>query len=153
MEIVKRYSGNGVTVVWKPKLCIHSGICFRGLPTVFDPTRRPWVDLSQGETNAIVEQVNRCPSGALAIERHEDAQSEGERVSEAPGEEVKPAASVEVRPGGPLVVKGYCEITANGETRILEGKVASFCRCTLSKNMPYCDGSHREAQSRGVYLQ
>ncbi len=152
MEIVKHYSGDGVTVVWKPKLCIHSGICFRGLPGVFDPTRRPWVDLSKADAAAVREQVERCPSGALAIEEHSPASTDSERVAESPAETVKPAASVEVRPAGPLVVKGWCEITANGETRILEGKVASFCRCTLSKNMPYCDGSHREAQSKGVYL-
>lgn len=152
VEIVKHYSGDGVTVVWKPKLCIHSGICFRGMPGVFDPTRRPWVDLSKADATAVIEHVGKCPSGALSIEEHVATTPEGERVADAPGESVKPAATVEVRPGGPIVVKGWCEITANGETRVLEGKVASFCRCTLSKNMPYCDGSHREAQSKGVYI-
>jgi len=60
------YSNGEVTVVWKPALCIHSGICFKGLPGVFDPRRKPWIDVSQADTKAIIEQVNKCPSGALS---------------------------------------------------------------------------------------
>jgi len=66
-DIVKRYSNGDVTVVWKPALCIHSGVCFRGLPQVFDPRRRPWIVVEAAPKEAIVEQVARCPSGALSI--------------------------------------------------------------------------------------
>lgn len=68
-EIVKRYSNGEITVVWQPSLCEHSGICARGLPKVFDPRRRPWVILEGFDTTTIVQQVERCPSGALSIER------------------------------------------------------------------------------------
>ena len=44
-DIIKRYSNGEITVVWQPSLCVHSGICARGLPKVFDPRRRPWVIL------------------------------------------------------------------------------------------------------------
>ena len=64
-EIVKRYDNGEVTVVWRPSLCIHSGVCFRGLPKVFDPRRRPWIVVEGASTQAIVDQVARCPSGAL----------------------------------------------------------------------------------------
>jgi uncharacterized Fe-S cluster protein YjdI len=66
--VVKRYSNGEVTVVWKSALCVHSGICFRGLPAVFDPRRRPWIAIDAASSEAIVEQVGRCPSGALSIE-------------------------------------------------------------------------------------
>jgi uncharacterized Fe-S cluster protein YjdI len=68
-DIVKRYSNGEVTVIWQPSLCIHSGICFRGLPKVFDPRRRPWVILEGTGTDAIVAQVECCPSGALSYEK------------------------------------------------------------------------------------
>jgi uncharacterized Fe-S cluster protein YjdI len=68
-DITKRYSNGEITVVWQPSLCVHSGICARGLPKVFDPRRRPWVILDGCDTTAIVSQVERCPSGALSIER------------------------------------------------------------------------------------
>ena len=61
------YNNDEITVVWKPDMCIHSAICFNGLAGVFDPRRRPWIDLSQADTNSIIEQVKKCPSGALSI--------------------------------------------------------------------------------------
>ncbi len=61
------YNNGEVTVHWKPGICIHSGICFGGLPGVFDPRRKPWIDLGQSNTKNIIEQVKKCPSGALSF--------------------------------------------------------------------------------------
>ena len=66
-EITKRYSNGEVTVAWRPSLCIHSGNCARGLPRVFNPRRRPWVDVTAATTAEIVAQVGKCPSGALSL--------------------------------------------------------------------------------------
>jgi uncharacterized Fe-S cluster protein YjdI len=68
-DIIKRYTNGEVTVIWQPSLCEHSAICFRGLPAVFDPRRRPWVILDGHTSDAIVKQVDACPSGALSYER------------------------------------------------------------------------------------
>ena len=69
--MVKRYSNGEVTVVWQPDKCRHTGICARGLPAVFDPARRPWVDMEQADTVTITGQVERCPSGALSWVKNE----------------------------------------------------------------------------------
>ena len=66
-EITKHYSNGEVTIVWKAHVCQHSGICFRGLPEVFDPRRRPWVDQFKSNTDSIITQVKQCPSGALTF--------------------------------------------------------------------------------------
>jgi uncharacterized Fe-S cluster protein YjdI len=66
-RIIKHYSNGEIAVVWQPDRCAHSGICARGLPLVFDPRRRPWVDVSAATTEEIVNQVAKCPSGALSI--------------------------------------------------------------------------------------
>ena len=68
-DITKRYSNGAVTVIWKPALCQHSGICARGLPAVFNPSRRPWIQLEHSDTATITAQVERCPSGALSWEK------------------------------------------------------------------------------------
>jgi uncharacterized Fe-S cluster protein YjdI len=62
-----KYTNGEVTILWQPELCIHSGICFKGLAEVFDPRRKPWIDASKAETKKIIEQVKKCPSGALSI--------------------------------------------------------------------------------------
>jgi len=66
-EITKHYSNGEITIVWKAHLCQHSGICFRGLPEVFDPRRRPWIEQNNSTTEKIVNQVMECPSRALSF--------------------------------------------------------------------------------------
>jgi uncharacterized Fe-S cluster protein YjdI len=66
-QTTHRYSKENVTVIWQPLLCIHSGICARGLAEVFDPRRKPWIDMDKAATELIIEQVKKCPSGALSV--------------------------------------------------------------------------------------
>ncbi len=61
----KRYPGRDITVTYDLQRCIHSEECARGLPAVFDPTRRPWVDPDAAAPEAVAEVIERCPSGAL----------------------------------------------------------------------------------------
>ena len=70
-----KYSNGAITVIWKPNVCIHSGICFNGLAEVFDPRRKPWIDMSQADTHTIIEQVKKCPSGALSYIVNESPQT------------------------------------------------------------------------------
>jgi uncharacterized Fe-S cluster protein YjdI len=65
--MTKHYSNGEVTVVWKPHLCFHAGYCFEGLPKVFDPRRKPWIDPLAASTPEIKDQVGKCPSGALSL--------------------------------------------------------------------------------------
>ena len=134
-RITKRYSNGEVTVVWQPHLCAHSTICFRGLPEVFDPRDRPWVRVAGAPTGRIVEQVKRCPSGALSYTMDLPA---------APAAASPPSGlRIEVRSNGPLVLHGHCTIERpDGSKDERDGKT-SLCRCGGSANKPYCDGSHR----------
>ena len=65
----RRYRNGELTVIWKPSLCQHTGICARGLPAVFAPRRQPWIDMNAASSEEIEAQVARCPSGALTCER------------------------------------------------------------------------------------
>ena len=66
-KITRKYSNGEVTIIWKPDLCIHSAICFRGLPEVFDPRVRPWINAEGASSQQIIDQVKKCPSGALTF--------------------------------------------------------------------------------------
>ena len=61
----KTYENEEIQVFWNPSLCQHAGKCARGLPAVFDPKRRPWVDLTQGSAKEIAAIIDQCPSKAL----------------------------------------------------------------------------------------
>lgn len=65
----KAYTNGEVTVLWQPSKCIHSGVCARGLPAVFNPRERPWIKIHGAPTEVIKAQVNRCPSGALSLKK------------------------------------------------------------------------------------
>lgn len=61
------YTNRDVTIIWKPELCAHAGICVKILPKVYNPKNRPWIKPENATSNEIIKQVNQCPSGALSI--------------------------------------------------------------------------------------
>jgi uncharacterized Fe-S cluster protein YjdI len=72
-NITKTYTVEDLTVKWEPHKCIHSAICFHGLPMVFDPRKRPWININGAPKNDIIAQVKKCPSGALSLQMDENA--------------------------------------------------------------------------------
>ena len=72
MEMQKEYSNGEVTIVWKQELCTHSANCVKGLPTVFKPKERPWIDENAATTDEIIKQVQKCPSFALSYYLNKD---------------------------------------------------------------------------------
>ena len=127
--IVKEYTNGEVTVVWKPDLCIHSGICLRGLPKVFNLKQRPWVNMEAADSESIVNLVRECPSKALSIR--------GVKFKEPD----KSDTEVILIPKGPLIVK-YGATVQNRKEETVHHETVSFCRCGRSEKYPYCDVTH-----------
>jgi len=71
-----KYTNREGTVVWKPKICQHSTICWKGLIQVFNPKEKPWIKMDGATTERIIEQVKKCPSGALSYFMNEEPQDE-----------------------------------------------------------------------------
>lgn len=135
----KRYTNDEITVVWKPETCVHSTLCWKGLIKVFNPKSRPWVNMQGAETEKIVEQINKCPSGALSYFYN----SEGETT------EVEAETIAEIMENGPLLVYGNLKIKDAEGNETKKNKVTAFCRCGASENKPYCDGSHKKIDFKG----
>lgn len=67
-EKVIRYEAGDITIVWKPEMCAHAGICVKTLPKVYNPKDRPWVKPESATTEELIKQIENCPSGALSYE-------------------------------------------------------------------------------------
>lgn len=66
---LQSYEGNGITVTFDPNICVHSGVCVRGLRSVFDTRRKRWIDVDAASADEIEAQIAKCPSGALQCSR------------------------------------------------------------------------------------
>ena len=154
----KDYVRDGITVHWEPAICQHSEHCFRGLPAVFDPKARPWVDVGGATADAIAATVDTCPSRALTYTRTDGALMGPNGVaatpmvavgrldttagdgSAPPGDET--AVTVQYRQNGPLVLSGPVAVEAPDGTVECHDQVF-LCRCGGSDSKPFCDGTHK----------
>lgn len=154
----KRYKSDEITVYWKPSACVHASYCYRELIEVFDPSRRPWIDLNGSPTDKVIEVVNLCPTEALTWKWNDESRNEevGKDqvnhikfrrpelmdISEA-AEENQPV-SVKVMTDGPIVLKGDFKIIYNDVNKEVQDGIISICRCGDSDHQPFCDGRHRK---------
>ncbi|MCC5927785.1 MAG: (4Fe-4S)-binding protein [Cyclobacteriaceae bacterium] len=66
-HVKKEYTNGEITVIWQSEKCIHSGNCVKNLKAVFNPSQKPWIQMDKAGSDAIVDAVSKCPSGALSI--------------------------------------------------------------------------------------
>lgn len=170
----RKYSNGTITVVWQPAECIHAGVCFTSLRKVFDPIKRPWVNVDGASTEEIIDVVERCPtraltffwddpSAAIVAKKHSpklfdtkkldslfpEPTAEEEAAVAVKANGAASVAKITYRPGGPLVIEGHFNIIdQDGQTIQSKLTMASLCRCGLSDNQPFCDGAHFKAGFR-----
>jgi CDGSH-type Zn-finger protein/uncharacterized Fe-S cluster protein YjdI len=130
------YETDAIRVHWDSSRCIHTGICLRTLPQVFDVRRRPWVDIDAADADAIADAVSRCPTGALRYERLDGGEQEQPR---------RPTLVVAIE-DGPLLMVGELDVRGPDGEQIANEDRLTLCRCGKSHNQPFCDNSHRRHQ-------
>jgi len=124
----KEYTNKSITVVWKHELCIHSENCFRGLPRVFNPKQRPWVNIDAAADEAIVSQIKKCPSGALSYYLIETGKPKEEKAT--------------VVSNAIIAAKQPAKVTLETD------KKYAWCACGRSEKQPFCDGTHKSTELR-----
>jgi uncharacterized Fe-S cluster protein YjdI len=134
----KHYTNGEITIVWNSDLCTHVAYCFTELPEVFDPSERPWINAKGASTQRIIEQVNRCPTGALTFFYNDEAKNE----IPATTDNDKGSVRVEIMENGPVVIKGKSILVGKNGKETKYDSMLALCRCGKSKNQPQCDGSH-----------
>jgi uncharacterized Fe-S cluster protein YjdI len=134
----RHYTNGEITVYWQPKKCIHATTCYRELIEVFNPRKRPWVNMDGASTGEIVRVVKLCPTQALTFKYNV------ELVPEKPPEPVEVMSEARVMEDGPLVLKGNFTIYDTDGTELPRMRMTSLCRCGRSNTLPFCDGTHRK---------
>ena len=132
----KQYKNEEITVSWKPEQCIHSTLCWKGLTEVFQPRNRPWVNMEGAPSKAIVDQVLKCPSGALGVSFNDSAKQRKFEEARA------------LKPGNAKVYK-----KEPIQVEVQENRLFSWCSCGLSENSPFCDSAHRGSEFRSVKVR
>jgi uncharacterized Fe-S cluster protein YjdI len=134
----KKYTNDEITVFWQPRKCIHVTTCYRDLIEVFNPRKRPWVNMDGAPTEEIIRVVKLCPTQALSYKYNKDIQDE------QPKEDQEADPEARVMEDGPLVLTGSFSIYDTEGKELKHLKMISLCRCGASQNLPYCDGTHRK---------
>jgi uncharacterized Fe-S cluster protein YjdI len=146
----REYTNGEITVSWKPKKCIHATICYSRLIEVFNPRKRPWVDMYGAPTEKIIEIVNKCPTDALTFQWNKDLkEGEGSPALKTQEEVQDLPVEIQIMKDGPIVVTGKIKLTDNTGKEYKTFSITSFCRCGASSNMPFCDGTHRKIGFEG----
>lgn len=131
---MKEYTNDQIAVTFDKDVCIHSGVCVRGLPEVFNLKAKPWINVNNASAEKIKELIDKCPSGALKYNLRSD---ESEK-------DTGQILQIKLMNGGPYLLKGKISIELeSGEIVEKEGSVA-LCRCGKSSTKPFCDGSHKK---------
>jgi len=137
-EIVKKYSNGEITILWNPKTCIHAAECVNRLPNVYKPKEKPWITIENATTQELIDQIDKCPSGALLYNlKNLKINNNMEKIK------------INAMENGPLLVEGNIEVTKPDGSIENKEKTTAFCRCGASANKPYCDGKHRNIEFKG----
>ena len=123
--------GTEITIHYTPVLCSHAGECVKASRAIFDPSRKPWVMPATGKMADLLAAVSNCPSGALRV-----------KVAKTdPQHLVNGDVDVMVERNGPYHIKN---VLIDAEFNGVGASQTKFvlCRCGLSKNKPFCDGTH-----------
>ena len=144
--MIKAYKKDNLTINWEPEKCIHSTNCWKGevgLPEVFNPRLKPWINPEGASAEKIMDHIKKCPSGALSYSLAAEEVDPGTQssVAQIPSEE---PILVHISPNGPLLVKGCITLVYPDGTKEEKETVTALCRCGASQNKPFCDGNHKK---------
>lgn len=138
----RKYKNKDITVHWRPNECIHATHCYRELLKVFNPSKRPWINMEGAPTKEIIRVVDMCPTNALTYKWNKDIEK-GQKVEED-SKDTEQKTEVKLLENGPVIIKGNLKIIGPDGKEMKQMKVVSICRCGRSEKQPYCDGSHRK---------
>ena len=65
----KNYENEEIIIHWNSEVCIHAAECVKGVPKVFRPREKPWIQMENGSSEEMMKAIDKCPSGALSYSK------------------------------------------------------------------------------------
>lgn len=126
--------GKEASIHFDAQKCIHSRNCVLSHPDVFAPNvQGAWIHPDAQPVETLMHIAKNCPSGAIRMTRNIAT------AGAAPDSDAPPIVNtVRLRENGPLAFEAELQICGVPQA----SPRATLCRCGLSKNRPFCDGSH-----------
>jgi len=150
----REYTNGEITVFWRPDKCIHATTCYRELLDVFNPRKRPWVNMNGAPSPRIIEIIDKCPTEALTYKWNDNEKNntqenqKNEKIKKAQEfsaeNKANPPVQISTMKDGPYVVQGKFRLIDSDGNEVRTMQMMSFCRCGQSNSMPFCDGYHRK---------
>ncbi|WMW22975.1 CDGSH iron-sulfur domain-containing protein [Methanolobus mangrovi] len=128
---VDSYEGKHITIHNNRGVCSHIGHCVFNLPSVFRKGMNPWIDPDGAEPEEIIKLIKTCPSGALSYTIN------GELHKEYPHD-----PEIFITRDGPYNIVGGIKLDDPDGSKPETQDHYALCRCSASKNKPFCDGTH-----------
>ncbi len=122
------------------ELCAFGRFC--------DPAGKIWNVIEETDDpkarELAIREANHCPAGRLVVHDR--------KTGKAIEHPLKPAIGVVEDPAlgcsGPLWVRGGVTIESHDGTRYEKRNRVTLCRCGVSVNKPFCNGSHASIRFR-----
>jgi CDGSH-type Zn-finger protein/uncharacterized Fe-S cluster protein YjdI len=129
---IRTYTGESIDVNYDAGRCIHVAECLKRLPTVFDKSKRPWIQPDNELADNVATSILACPSGALHFARKDGGADEAIPIHN----------TIRLTRNGPLHIRGDFTIVNSAGEIVANDSRATLCRCGASANKPFCDNSH-----------
>jgi CDGSH-type Zn-finger protein len=138
LESVRVFEGEAIDLLDKESLCAAARFC--------DRLQGAWkLTIMSGEKHPDFEELatyeaSACPSGRLTIRK------DGVPIEPPLEQEISALYDEWSDVKGPLFVKGGVVVVGSGGVEYEVRNRQTLCRCGESRNKPFCDGCHIDAE-------
>jgi CDGSH-type Zn-finger protein len=127
------FKGPSLLLSDQENLCAFARFC--------DPQGKIWSVIEESDTNSrelAIREANHCPAGRLVVYDKKTSKPIEHPLEPSIGIVEDPALGC----SGPLWVRGGITIESHDGVRYEKRNRVTLCRCGVSANKPFCNGSH-----------
>jgi CDGSH-type Zn-finger protein len=145
MRQAETYDGPTLTLQDVEDLCAYARFCH--------PGGKIWNLVKEGKNpkarELAIREANHCPSGRLVLQDTKTQKEIEHELSPSIGVVEDPVMEC----SGPLWVRGRIRIESENGVRFEARNRVTLCRCGVSVNKPFCNGTHASIKFRDSFLE